>query len=177
MTEHHRRDRNRCALAITPMVLVDLGGLYQTAPIGRLRAARTMVLLFVFSLFPTARRRVAGPVRSATKILAVLAAIAAACAKSHPPGSSGGSTMTCASAPRVAGADFCGACASNSKCSDALPISACCVWVEEPTVPAVRATGLHESSAAPGATSAVDVGCFAAPPPTGPSRTVTLPAT
>lgn len=110
--------------------------------------------------------------------LVALVALAACTSHNDTPGgaasSSGGGT--CDSAPKLEKASYCETCTPSpsavpSSCKAPRVVDACCTWLEAPTQPLARGTGLYRySSDDPN----VNLGCLDTPPPAGASQMVTL---
>ncbi len=87
-----------------------------------------------------------------------------------------GAGGSCATPPVLNDADFCKSCsfaanAALDTCKDPRVVNACCVYTASPTSEIERGTGLHYFSSTD---ATVDLGCLAAPPTAGPTKTVTL---
>ena len=85
---------------------------------------------------------------------------------------SGDAGAQCGGAP-PADSDFCNTCtpANGAACTTSRPIDACCTYVQAPTQPLVRGTGLHYFTSTD---PTVNLGCLATPPTAGASQMITL---
>lgn len=108
-----------------------------------------------------------------------LLGLAVACSSKAPVGGDGGPTGSCANPPTLVtpagGAPFCASCTpiAGLGCTDAKPLSACCVYTQAPKVELARATGLVYYSA-PNNDPTIDLGCVDTPKAKGTSQIVTV---
>ena len=99
--------------------------------------------------------------------------LAAACATTVPA-EERRVRATCATAPALTNADFCGVCTRPvGTCQDDRPVDACCAWVQVPVDDAQRSLRVHEFAATDGVKTP-NLTCLATPVAAGAPRSATL---
>ena len=111
-------------------------------------------------------------------VLAWAVAIAGLVACSNtgvPAGSDAGPPLTCGTAPAVEDTSLqaCLDCTPASPCTQAEPLSACCVWVAQPRDALADGIGLHRYST-PDPSATPDLACLTQPATLGTPQTATL---
>ena len=99
-----------------------------------------------------------------------------ACSSTGVPATGdGGSTTSCASAPKVEDTSLqqCAGCSTTSTCTSAEPLQACCTWVAQPHSALADGVNLHRYSTT-NASATPDLSCLTTPGTLGTPQMVTL---